>query len=103
MLFLPLNFALSLSADEPVELIYKNSGEWRYPRDCSREKYTCEYSVNWVYKPRTDNIHFTIVTKHIDTWTGIGFSKDERMVMYLDVSKTACFSLNSMLTMLQCC
>lgn len=55
-------------------------GEWKIPRTCSSENYTCEYSARWEYKPRKDEIYFTITTKHTNTWTGIGFSKDEKMV-----------------------
>lgn len=55
-------------------------GIWRVPRNCNPENYTCEYSVKWELVPRIDTIRFTITTKHTDTWTGIGFSDDEKMV-----------------------
>lgn len=55
-------------------------GVWKVPRNCNPDNYTCEYSVKWELIPRQDAIRFTITTKHTDTWTGIGFSDDERMV-----------------------
>lgn len=56
------------------------SGIWKVPRHCSPENFTCEYSAQWEVIPREDAIRFTITTKHTDTWTGIGFSDDEKMV-----------------------
>lgn len=55
-------------------------GIWKVPRDCNPENYTCEYSAKWELIPRKDTIRFTITTKHTDTWTGIAFSNDEKMV-----------------------
>ncbi|XP_066143136.1 uncharacterized protein [Euwallacea fornicatus] len=54
-------------------------GEWKVPKDCDPTNYTCEYSAKWELVPRKDEIRFTITTSHTDTWTGIGFSNDERM------------------------
>lgn len=56
------------------------AGIWKTPRNCSPENKTCEYSVQWQYMPRKDEIRFTLTTKHTDTWTGIGFSNNEKMV-----------------------
>lgn len=56
------------------------SGIWKVPKKCNPDNYTCEYSAKWEFLPRTDTIHFTLTTKHTDTWTGIGFSDNERMV-----------------------
>lgn len=60
-------------------------GVWKIPRNCNPDNHTCEYSAKWELIPATDTIRFTITTKHMDAWTGIGFSDDERMVniMYL--------------------
>lgn len=55
-------------------------GEWKTPRTCSPENNTCEYHASWEYLYRGDEIRFTISTKHTDTWTGIAFSNDEKMV-----------------------
>ncbi|XP_015589186.1 uncharacterized protein LOC107264912 isoform X5 [Cephus cinctus] len=54
-------------------------GEWRYPRKCSVENDTCEYSVQWIYKSKNDQLSFTIKSNHTDKWTGIGFSNDQKM------------------------
>lgn len=56
------------------------TGQWKTPRSCSIENRTCEYSVQWQYMHRKDEIRFTITTSHTDTWTGIGFSNNEKMV-----------------------
>nr|CAI5819816.1 unnamed protein product [Callosobruchus analis] len=54
-------------------------GIWKVPKNCNPDNYTCEYSAKWELIPRKDTIKFTITTKHTDTWTGIGFSNNERM------------------------
>nr|XP_031827935.1 uncharacterized protein LOC116424971 isoform X3 [Nomia melanderi] len=54
-------------------------GEWHYPRHCSPDNGTCEYSIQWTYKSRRDQLSFVISTTHTNTWTGIGFSDDEKM------------------------
>lgn len=69
------------TVEEEKELSYCG-GEWKTPRTCSPENYTCEYSAKWEYMSRKDEIRFTITTKHTDTWTGIAFSKTERMVIH---------------------
>lgn len=62
-------------------------GEWKHPRTCSTVNFTCDYWAKWEYKPKKDEIHFTITTKHTNLWTGIAFSKDEKMVrIYLILS-----------------
>lgn len=55
-------------------------GEWKVPRNCNPENNTCEYSAKWEYLPRKDEIRFTITTTNTDTWTGVAFSKDDKMV-----------------------
>lgn len=60
-------------------------GEWKVPRYCNAENNTCEYSAKWELIPRKDEIRFTITTSNIDTWTGIAFSDDEKMVLALFV------------------
>lgn len=50
------------------------------PRNCDPENGTCEYSAKWDYLPRGDEIKFTITTTNTDTWTGIAFSNDDKMV-----------------------
>lgn len=54
-------------------------GHWRFPRDCSPEKLNCEYFVSWETVGRGDEMHFKIQTTNINTWTGIGFSNDNKM------------------------
>ncbi|XP_078043273.1 DOMON-like domain-containing protein nahoda isoform X2 [Augochlora pura] len=54
-------------------------GEWHYPRRCSPENGTCEYSIQWSYKSRKDQLSFVISTTHTNSWTGVGFSDDEKM------------------------
>ncbi|XP_060536686.1 uncharacterized protein LOC132708394 isoform X2 [Cylas formicarius] len=54
-------------------------GEWKIPKGCRPENYTCEYSAKWELIPRKDEIRFTITTNHTDTWTGIAFSDNEKM------------------------
>lgn len=57
-------------------------GEWKLPRNCNPENNTCEYSAKWEYLPKKDEIRFTITTSHTDTWTGVAFSKDDKMVRH---------------------
>ncbi|XP_057333014.1 uncharacterized protein LOC130672435 isoform X4 [Microplitis mediator] len=64
----------------PIPLESGNcGGEWKYPRSCNVKNFTCEYYIRWSYKTRKDQITFTIKTKNTDTWTGIGFSEDDKM------------------------
>lgn len=52
-------------------------GQWRFPRGCAPDK--CEYAASWAAVGRGDEIKFKIQTTHTNTWTGIGFSNDNRM------------------------
>uniref|UniRef100_A0A1B0CTC1 Putative drebrin n=1 Tax=Lutzomyia longipalpis TaxID=7200 RepID=A0A1B0CTC1_LUTLO len=54
-------------------------GHWRYPYNCSPENNTCEYYARWETIGRGDEMRFHIETSHTDTWTGIGFSEDDKM------------------------
>lgn len=54
-------------------------GHWRLPRDCSPEKLNCEYYVSWETVGRGDEVRFKIQTSNTNTWTGIGFSDDDKM------------------------
>lgn len=54
-------------------------GHWRYPRDCSPEKLNCEYYASWATVGKGDEVHFKIQTTNVNTWTGIGFSNDDKM------------------------
>lgn len=54
-------------------------GQWRFPRDCEPDKLNCEYAVSWAAVGRGDQIRFKIQTSRTDTWTGIGFSNDDKM------------------------
>jgi len=62
------------------ELTNDCHGHWRYPHDCILEKANCEYYVAWETVGRGDEVKFHIETTNTATWTGIGFSKDNRMV-----------------------
>lgn len=54
-------------------------GHWRFPRDCSPEKFNCEYYASWETIGRGDEMHFRIQTNNTNLWSGIGFSNDARM------------------------
>ena len=54
-------------------------GNWRYPRTCSQKEHNCEYYTSWETVGRGDDMRWYIETTNTQTWTGIGFSKDERM------------------------
>jgi hypothetical protein len=55
-------------------------GEFRYPRTCGGSS-DCEYTARWEYDEGSDSVKFTVKTTHTkNRWTGIGFSKDTRMV-----------------------
>lgn len=54
-------------------------GYWRHPRDCNPDKLNCEYQVNWETVNKGDEMRFRVQTTNINTWTGIGFSNDQKM------------------------
>lgn len=51
-------------------------GRWKYPTNCNLD---CDYVASWVFEQETDSIKFLIQTRHVNKWTGIGFSTDRRM------------------------
>lgn len=59
-------------------------GSWGTPRGCDPEQKgtsgSCEYHASWQLTDRGDAMRFTIQTTHTDTWTGVGFSDDDKMV-----------------------
>lgn len=55
-------------------------GQWSTPKNCNMSAGQCEYHVVWTYSSKTDYIKFTITTTQTNTWTGIGFSNDHKMV-----------------------
>lgn len=55
-------------------------GQWSTPKHCNVTAGKCEYHVVWTYSSKTDYMRFTITTTHTNTWTGIGFSDDHKMV-----------------------
>lgn len=55
-------------------------GQWSTPKGCNVSAGQCEYHVVWTYSSKTDYMRFTITTTHTNTWTGIGFSDDHKMV-----------------------
>lgn len=67
-------------ASLPHELTNECRGHWKTPRDCSETKHNCEYFASWETVGRGDLIHFHIETTNVKTWTGIGFSDDQKMV-----------------------
>lgn len=54
-------------------------GHWRFPRDCSPEKFNCEYYVTWETIGSGDEMRWKIQTTNTKEWTGIGFSNDAKM------------------------
>lgn len=55
-------------------------GHWQTPTTCSPEKFDCEYYVSWETAGKGDEMHFHIETNSTTTWTGVGFSDDQKMV-----------------------
>ncbi|KAL4713660.1 hypothetical protein ACJJTC_004191 [Scirpophaga incertulas] len=61
----------------------KCGAQWMYPSNCNPTNGSCDYHATWEYlgqKRGKDSVKFTIKTKNIKQWTGIGFSKDKKMV-----------------------
>lgn len=58
-------------------------GQWSTPKGCNLSAGQCEYHVVWTYSSKTDYMRFTITTTHTNTWTGIGFSDDHKMVIIM--------------------
>lgn len=70
----------STEVDTSANLLDNNcEGHWKYPRTCQPEKFNCEYYASWQTIGRGDEFRFRIQTTNTKTWTGIGFSDDEKM------------------------
>jgi len=54
-------------------------GHWKYPSNCSPQEHTCEYYASWETVGKGDEMRWHIETSNTQTWTGIGFSDDQRM------------------------
>lgn len=54
-------------------------GHWKYPSNCSPQNHSCEYYASWETIGRGDEMRWHIETTNTETWTGIGFSNDEKM------------------------
>lgn len=54
-------------------------GYWKHPTSCSPEEHNCEYYASWETIGKGDEMRWHIETSNTQTWTGIGFSNDERM------------------------
>lgn len=68
------------AADTSANLLDNNcEGHWKYPRTCQPEKFNCEYYASWQTIGHGDEFRFRIQTTNTKTWTGIGFSDDEKM------------------------
>lgn len=67
------------STDSPHLLDNDCEGFWKHPRTCEPSKFNCEYHVSWQTIGRGDEMRFQIQTTNTKTWTGIGFSEDEKM------------------------
>ena len=52
-------------------------GEFKFPSGCSGLQ--CDYSVEWTLDSDKDEVRFRVQTRFPDKWTGIAFSKDEKM------------------------
>lgn len=70
----------SNGTDASINVLDNNcEGQWKYPRTCEPEKFNCEYYASWQTIGRGDEFRFRIQTTNTKTWTGVGFSDDERM------------------------
>ncbi|XP_059615678.1 uncharacterized protein LOC132261124 isoform X2 [Phlebotomus argentipes] len=68
------------SVDKSSQLLDNDCrGHWRYPHNCSPQNHSCEYYARWETVGRGDEMRFHIETSHTDTWTGVGFSEDDKM------------------------
>ena len=74
-------FFITRSTGKGADSLDFCGGEWKYPRTCSFEDKTCDYSARWKFDENTDMIDFTIKTRFTDKWTGIGFSDTPQMVI----------------------
>ena len=81
MILTIINFFTIRSTGKGADSLDFCGGEWKYPRTCSFEDKTCDYSARWKFDENTDMIDFTIKTKFTDKWTGIGFSDTPQMVI----------------------
>ncbi|XP_045519064.1 uncharacterized protein LOC123710853 isoform X1 [Pieris brassicae] len=60
----------------------KCGAQFKWPSACDVANNTCDYVASWEYlgqKRGKDSIRFTIITKQTKYWTGIGFSRDQKM------------------------
>lgn len=65
-------------------------GSWKSPKSCDQQKHDCEYFAKWEYFSQRDEIKFDIETTHTNTWTGIAFSNDQKMVSLLFILVCPC-------------
>lgn len=54
-------------------------GHWKYPSNCLPQNNTCQYYAAWETIGHGDEMRWHIETTNTETWTGIGFSNDEKM------------------------
>jgi hypothetical protein len=74
---------VSKTGNVPVSKSYELDNEcqgfWQFPRDCNVLNHTCEYYAKWETVGRGDEMKFYIETSNTNTWTGIGFSDNQKM------------------------
>uniref|UniRef100_A0A182FFV1 DOMON domain-containing protein n=1 Tax=Anopheles albimanus TaxID=7167 RepID=A0A182FFV1_ANOAL len=61
------------------ELDNECHGFYKFPRTCDPEQANCEYFLSWQTVARGEAVHFHLETKNTATWTGVGFSDDQKM------------------------
>lgn len=70
----------STSTDTSINILDNNcEGHWKHPRTCQPDKFNCEYYAEWRTIGKGDEFRFRIQTTYTKTWTGVGFSDDEKM------------------------
>uniref|UniRef100_A0AAG5DA54 Microtubule-associated protein tau n=1 Tax=Anopheles atroparvus TaxID=41427 RepID=A0AAG5DA54_ANOAO len=61
------------------ELDNECHGFYKFPRTCDPKQANCEYFLSWQIVSRGEAVHFHLETKNTATWTGVGFSDDQKM------------------------
>jgi hypothetical protein len=57
---------------------YSCESEFRWPAGC-RPGENCEYMASWEFNPDNEDVQFSVSSKGIGRWSGIGFSRNGLM------------------------